>query len=239
VLRARAQGESDKIVSFLTRDFGKLSGIAKGALRSRRRFMASLEPFTHVRLEFRSRSQSDLCFVESAEIVRGPRKLAFDLERYAYSTYVVELVDSMVEGREAEAAIFDLAEATLERIDGSPETPAADWLRSFEVRLLTLTGLEPRLERCARCERAADDRDFVFHFNPRTGTMLCRACGDGSGMAVSSGAARYLKALRNGAGEPSEAAHAAEVRVLLQTFIAHHVRRPLRSPALLREIIGV
>jgi DNA repair protein RecO (recombination protein O) len=238
VLRARAQGESDKIVSFLTRDFGKLSGIAKGALRSRRRFVASLEPFTHVRLEFRSRSQSDLCFVESAEIVRGPRRLAFDLERYAYSTYVVELIDSMVEGREAETAVFDLVEATLARIDGS-EAPVADWLRSFEVRLLTLAGLEPRLERCARCERTADDEDSAFHFNPRTGTMLCRDCGDGSGMAVSSRAARYVKALRSGAGPPADAAHAGEVRVLLQTFIAHHVRRPLRSPALLREIISV
>src|SRR5205814_2760646 len=227
-----------KIVSFLTRDFGKLSGIAKGALRSRRRFMASLEPFTHVRLEFRSRSQSDLCFVEAAEIVRGARKLSFDLERYAYSTYVVELVDSMVEGREAETAMFDLVEATLERIDSSAETPSADWLRSFEVRLLTLTGLEPRLERCARCERSADGEDSVFHFNPRTGTMRCRACGDGSGMAVSSGAARYVKALRNGGGTAATATQTMEVRVLLQTFIAYHVRRPLRSPALLREIIG-
>ena len=49
VLRARPYGESDKIVSFLTEDFGKLSGIAKGALRSRRRFVNSLEPFSLVK----------------------------------------------------------------------------------------------------------------------------------------------------------------------------------------------
>lgn len=216
-----------------------MSGIAKGALRSKRRFVASLEPFTHVQLAFRSRTQSDLCFIESADIVRGPRKLVFDLDRYAYSTYAVELIDLMVEGREAEAAVFHLADATLERIDSSFEAPTADWLRSFEIRLLTLVGLEPRLERCARCERAADDQDSPFHFNPRTGTMLCPTCGDGSGNAVSSGALRYVKALRKGAGEPPTAGQAAEVRVLLQTFISHHVRRPLRSPAVLREIIGV
>src|SRR5262249_13900999 len=116
VLRSRAYGESDKIVGFLSRDFGKFSGIAKGALRSKRRFVASLEPFTHVRLGFRIRGQSDLCFVESAEIVRAARKLAFDLDRYAYSTYTVELIDSMVEGREAEPAIFDLTETMLQRI---------------------------------------------------------------------------------------------------------------------------
>jgi DNA repair protein RecO (recombination protein O) len=238
VLRSRAYGESDKIVGFLSRDFGKLSGIAKGALRSKRRFVASLEPFTHVRLGFRSRAQSDLCFIESAEIVRAARRLAFDLDRYAYSTYVVELIDSMVEGREAEPAIFDLTEAMLQRIDSSPEAPAPEWLRHFEMRLLTLAGLEPRLEHCARCQRLPTD-DRGFHFNPRTGTLLCHACADGSGMAVSSGAVRYLSALRDGSVAEPAGGNAGEVRVLLQTFIAHHVRRPLRSPALLREILGM
>ena len=40
-MRSRAYGESDKIVAFLSRDFGKISGIAKGALRSKRRFVAT------------------------------------------------------------------------------------------------------------------------------------------------------------------------------------------------------
>jgi DNA repair protein RecO (recombination protein O) len=170
--------------------------------------------------------------------VRAARRLAFDLDRYAYSTYVVELIDSMVEGREAEPAVFDLTEATLNRIDSSPETPAAEWLRHFEMRLLALAGLEPRLEHCTRCRRPPSG-ELGFHFNPRTGTLLCQTCADGSGMAVSSGALRYLSELRDGSVKAPATAGAGEVRVLLQTFIAHHVRRPLRSPALLREILGM
>jgi DNA repair protein RecO (recombination protein O) len=170
--------------------------------------------------------------------VRAARRLAFDLDRYAYSTYVVELIDSMVEGREAEPVIFDLTEAMLERIDSSPEAPSPEWLRHFEMRLLSLAGLEPRLEQCARCQRSPTE-DRGFHFNPRTGTLLCHACADGSGMAVSSGAIRYLSALRDGSVAAPAGGDAGEARVLLQTFIAHHVRRPLRSPALLREILGM
>ncbi len=237
VLRARSHGESDKIVSFLTRDFGKITGIAKGALRSKRRFVASLEPFTQVQLGFRSRRHDELCFIESADIVRAARRLAFDLDRYAYSTYVVELIDSMVEGREAEAAVFELVERTLARIDCAPEPPVAEWLRAFEVKLLALTGLEPRIDRCARCQSPPDE-ERVFHFNPRTGLLLCHACADGTGMSVSSAALRYLAALKNGASHAS-ASSAGEARVVLQTFIVHHTRRPLRSPALLREILGV
>ena len=44
VLRGRTHGESDKIVTFLTRDWGKVTGIAKGAKRSQRRFVNVLEP---------------------------------------------------------------------------------------------------------------------------------------------------------------------------------------------------
>lgn len=237
VLRSRAFGESDKIVTFLTRDFGKVTGIAKGALKSRRRFVASLEPFTHVRLGFRSRPQSDLCFIESADIVRSARKLGFDLDRYAYSTYVVDLIDSMVEGREAEAAVFDLAEATLARIDGSADSPSPLWLRQFEVKLLTLTGLAPRFDLCGRCKRSSAEPGTGFRFNPVTGSLACDACGDRSGIAVSGAGIASMLLLQR--GEPAElpASAGGEVRSLLQTFIAHHLRRPLRSPALLREIL--
>jgi len=243
VLRARPYGESDKIVTFLTRDFGKLSGIAKGASKSRRRFVASLEPFTHVQLGFRARRQSDLCFIESADIVRAARKIALDLDRYAYSTYVVELIDSMVEGREAEPGVFDLAEEVLCLIDSSPDpAPSPQWLRRFEVRMLTLTGLEPHLEACGRCRRPLSGLPDGSRFNPRDGTLLCAPCSAGVGMQISPDAVEAIVALRS---VPAAAAGtlstplAGEVRVLLQTFIQHHIHRPLRSPGLLRRILDV
>src|SRR5262249_16921408 len=102
----------------------------------------------HVVLGFRARPSGDLVFVESAEVVRAPRNLSRDLDRYAYSTYALELVDCLVEGREAEAPLFDLSEEMLCRIDDLATPPAAEWLRRFEVRLLALVGLEPRLESC-------------------------------------------------------------------------------------------
>lgn len=216
-----------------------MSGIAKGALKSRRRFVASLEPFTHVQLGFRTRPQSDLCFIEFADIVRSARKLAFDLDRYAYSTYVVELIDSMVEGREAEPVVFDLAEATLARIDGAADFPNPLWLRQFEVKLLALTGLEPRFDLCSRCKRPSAEPGMRFRFNPRTGSLCCEGCGDGSGIAVSDKGIASMLLLQRGQPAELPASAGGEIRSLLQTFIAHHVRRPLRSPALLREILRV
>lgn len=212
-------------------------------MRSRRRFVASLEPFTHVRLSFRMRPHADLCFLESAEIVRAARNVARDLDRYAYSTYVVEVVDCMVEGREAEPAVFDLAEELLGWIDSSFPAPLhPDGLRYFESRLLALTGLEPKLDSCLACARRAGDEAALFRFNPRDGTLACSSCSDGSGIPVSSEAVSSMLSLRRRSlrelpqlGGKS----GAEARVLLQSFIMHHARRPLRSPALLRDILGL
>lgn len=241
MLRGRLYGESDKIVTFLTRDFGKLSGIAKGAAKSKKRFVAALEPFTHVQLGFRQRSHTDLCFIESADIVRAARHAALDLDRYAYSTYVVELIDSMVVGREAEPHVFELVEEILALIDSpSKASPAPEWLRTFEVRLLGLCGLEPQLESCGRCGLPASSFADAPRFNPRTGSLLCVPCSDGAGMRLSMPAANAILGLRRGpatdvAALPSPLA--AEVRVALQTFIQYHLHRPLKSPALLRQIL--
>lgn len=243
VLRTRIYGESDKIVTFLSRDLGKLTAIAKGAFRSRRRFVASLEPFTHVRLTFRTRPHAELAFVESAEIVRAARNVTRDLDRFAYSTYVLEVTDCMVEGREAEPAIFDLVEELLQGIDASyPARVNPDWLRYFEARILRLTGLDPHLDRCVRCERPAVEPDLRFHFNPRTGNLLCERCGSDAGVGISGAAIAAILRLRErrlADLDPIPSPLGSEVRLLLQTFLAHHLRRPLRSPALLREILSV
>jgi len=86
VIRARIFGESDKIVTFLTRDAGKLAGIAKGAKHSKRRFVNVLEPFTHVSLRVRQRPSSDLAFIAACELLDAPRSFTRDLRKFAFAS---------------------------------------------------------------------------------------------------------------------------------------------------------
>ena len=71
ILRARSYRESDKIVSFLTRDFGKLTGIAMGAKKSRRRFANCLDPLTRVRVYFRTRKSHEVKSIDFAGLDFG------------------------------------------------------------------------------------------------------------------------------------------------------------------------
>ena len=242
VLRTRPYGEADKIVTLLTRDLGKISGIAKGAAKSKRRFVGALEPATEIRLTYRTRNQSDLHFIEAAEILYAPRRLTRDLDRYAFSTYGIEVLDCMIEGREAEGAVYDLAREFFGAIDAKTEkAPGPELLRWFELRLLTLSGFEPRLSRCQRCEKPTDDERAALRFDPINGTILCDACQNGGGVALSPIGLAALRTLRSSMlpVAPLPAPAGGEARVLLQTFLRYHLRRPLKSPELLREILAL
>src|SRR5260370_41782526 len=67
VLRARDYSESDRIVTLLTENFGKLAGIATGPKASRRRFERKLVPFSQVILYFRRRPHVQLISITRAE----------------------------------------------------------------------------------------------------------------------------------------------------------------------------
>src|SRR5947207_14962423 len=94
ILRSRAYGESDKIVTFLTEDAGKLTGIAKGAKNSRRRFANCLDPFTRVRVHFRIRPGASLVFMDSCDLLQAPTLMATPA-KLAYGSYLIELVDQL------------------------------------------------------------------------------------------------------------------------------------------------
>ena len=72
VLRTWPVHEADLVVSFLTRDFGKMRGVAKSALKSRKRFGGALEPMTVARAYFVERPRQELVRLDQLEIIRSP-----------------------------------------------------------------------------------------------------------------------------------------------------------------------
>jgi DNA repair protein RecO (recombination protein O) len=241
VVRTRAFGESDKIVTFLTRDLGKIAGIAKGAQRSKRRFVNVLEPFTHVDVTLRLRAGSDLAFVNACVLRDAPISVARDLMKFAYASYVLELTDRMVREREAGPDTYELvrdAIALLEQCDPEPGL-----LRAFELQLLRLTGYEPDLGRCRRC-----GTDFTaglaMYVHPARGGVVCGRCrGEGRVYQASPAVLARLLAFQRATfagGDPDrfrlEPGMAAEARALVRCFFAGNLTAPLASEKLLESL---
>src|SRR2546428_11513520 len=90
VVGRRALGESDRLVEFYTRQFGKLRGVARSARRPRSRFGSALEPFTLGELVFFDTGRSELVRVDHFDILHPFVGLGAELERLGRPARTVE-----------------------------------------------------------------------------------------------------------------------------------------------------
>jgi DNA repair protein RecO (recombination protein O) len=181
VLRSWPFGESDKIVSFLTEAHGKLTGIAKGAKRSKKRFVNSLEPFSFVNLNFQDRSQTSLALILGCELQKSYKNLIASLEKIAFASYCVEITDGLIGEREENRLVFEHLKRSLGYLE-SQET-SVTFLIGFELRLLSLAGYQPFLDSCSRCgiyrPRLYEPIQMAqarWYFSFRDGGILCASC---------------------------------------------------------------
>jgi DNA repair protein RecO (recombination protein O) len=172
VLRTRPFGESDRIVTLITEQHGKVAGIAKGAKNSRRRFGGTLEPFVRVRVVFRQRPHTELAFLLRCELLGVLRAFTRDLDRFAAGSYVLELTDRMVLAHEPGREVYRLVSEALALLDGG--APIEPVLRGFELHLLAATGYAPALDRCRACGAAADGAPVYLALE--RGGLVCRRC---------------------------------------------------------------
>ena len=176
VLRARDYAESDRIVTLLTRDYGKISGIAKGAKASRHRFERKLEPFSHVILHFRRRPHGQLVFITRAEAADLHQfRIEEDLGRIALGTYMLELTDTLTaEAGDAADAYRSLTNALRVLSAGSAD---AAMRQAFELRALGWAGFGLEFARCRVCASPADTE--AVYFVVGRGGVVCARCRSG------------------------------------------------------------
>src|SRR5690606_1208088 len=108
VLRVVDFGESDRIVALLTRDAGRLSAVARGARKSRRRFAGALQTGTLVRIGYRE-GRGDLAFLERAEVLDPFEGTRQQLGRVALCSAVVELLRELCPEHLVEPGLFEVA----------------------------------------------------------------------------------------------------------------------------------
>ena len=93
VLRTWPVHEADLVVSFFTRDYGKMKGVAKSALKSRKRFGGALEPMTVARAWFAERPKQDLVRLDQLEIIRSPLSAPVDQIRMTVLSLFAEVLE--------------------------------------------------------------------------------------------------------------------------------------------------
>ena len=240
VLRILDYGESDRIVTFYTSGFGKLRGIAKGARRSRKRFVNALEPFSYSQILFSRRGPDSLALIEGSDVICHFPSIRADLEKTLSASYLIDLTDQFTLEDKKNEELFSLLLGFLRLLEAVPAREAL--LRIFEIRLLKLSGYDPLLDHCLICKTPLD-KEAAYRFKAADGGLTCLACRPESPdtIPVSLGTIRTLLMGRDLAIDRlgrlllSEQS-AVESRLLLSNFIRHILGKELKSVHVLNEI---
>jgi DNA repair protein RecO (recombination protein O) len=233
VLRTQKLGEADRIITVLTRKHGKVRAVAKGVRRTKSKFGARLEPFSHVDLQFYTGRNLDI--VNQAESIRSyGQAVAAHYPAYTAGTAVLETADRLTaEEKEPSLRLFLLVIGALRSL-AEQTHPAGLVLDAFLLRAMSVAGWEPALGDCARCGEAGPHR----HFSVPAGGSVCPACRPtGSGMP-SPVTLELLEALMSGNWDRAEASQGINRREgsgLVAALLQWHLERGLRSLALVER----
>jgi DNA repair protein RecO (recombination protein O) len=147
VLRSYPFGEADLIVSFLTRDQGKLRGVAKRARRPKSNFGAGLERLSLVRMHYYQRENRELATLDSCELISSPFSLLSNYETGLALDHLAEVTDELLPQGEVSERHFRLPLAVLDFLQAHSGKPEAIWpaVLYFDLWAVRLAGFMPAM----------------------------------------------------------------------------------------------
>jgi DNA repair protein RecO (recombination protein O) len=170
ILRRRSLGETDKVVTLLSREHGKLSAVAKGARRPTSRIAGATEAFSYCSVLLAMGQNLDI--ITQCEVKDSFFGMRGDLNRFAAASYLAELTDVILEERLPAPGIFDLLLSSLSAIQSGRDPMTV--VRTFELHSARELGYEPALSRCVRCHNSLTAP--AAGFSPALGGVVCRGC---------------------------------------------------------------
>jgi DNA repair protein RecO (recombination protein O) len=204
ILDCRDHGESDKIVTFFTRDRGRLTGIAKGANRSKKRFVNKLELFSLVTITYSEGRRSSLAFISEADLHSSFINLRSNINLYNGASIIREMILMSTAEGEGDSEIYHLLVWALNSLD--KEKPHLSIIAIFLLRLYDLIGYRPDLTGCRSCNTTTTSGEELS-FHHMTGGLICSNCMDGGGGSSTKLSMGTIKLLESVLSQPLEKLH--------------------------------
>jgi DNA repair protein RecO (recombination protein O) len=226
VLRTHKLGESDRIITLLSRRFGKVRAVAKGVRKTKSRFGARLEPAMFVDVEcFEGRNLDIIKQAETLEPWGDVIARSYDV--WTAASAALETCDRLTEERQPAVQHYLLLGGALRSLAGGEHDPGLV-LDAYLLRALAISGWAPSFHDCARCGATGPHR--AFHIV--SGGVVCPVCRPPGSAAPAPETLRLLAALLSGdwaVADASDPRHRREGAGLTTAFLQWHLERGVRS----------
>jgi DNA repair protein RecO (recombination protein O) len=236
ILRTWPVNEADLVVSFFTRDYGKVKGVAKAALKSRKRFGGALEPMTLARAFFAERPRQELVRLDQLELLRSPLSAPVDYARAAVLSFYAEVLEEALPEHDPQETVFRLLLAVLEQT-----TVQQPWMPMtyFSLWMTRLMGWLPDLAACTVCADRFAPGEASFH--PQSDGLFCPQHRQGAGSLLSADSwllsQRILREpLTAFLDEPWPRRRGQDLRRFTLQSLERHLERRLRSAEALNRL---
>ncbi len=229
VLRTWPFEEADLLVSLLTREQGRIKGVARHAMRSRRRFGGALEPMTYVRASYAEKPRQELVRLDGFEILWSPLADPVDYGRTAALELVAEVLEEALPEQAPDDAVFRLALTTIEEMRvGRVWMPVT----YFALWMSRLMGWMPSLAHCTVC--GLDLRGQRVWYSTASDGITCGEDRRGESASLSPGTvAEALRFFRSTVGELAKEewpkTRAADLRQFAVALLERHLERRIKS----------
>ena len=237
VLRVGNYAESDKLVTLYSEDLGRITGIAKGAKKSKRRFVNKLEEFSLLQLLYQNpRTETGLFFIAEAELLHAHLTLRTDYRRYTTAIYLNELTVRFTREADPDPRLFALLQWALASLEHHDDP--AKIIVLFHLRLLATVGYRPELSFCGSCGLPiTPGPGHSYRLVPGSGSLLCNSCHPAREFQVTRLSPRTVTFLINGQSFALQQLNrlqppyqtTAEAMVALHAYTLHLLQQDIHS----------
>jgi DNA repair protein RecO (recombination protein O) len=173
ILRVTDFSETSRIVVLLTREFGRISALAKGGRRLKGPFESALDLLATCQIVFLRKSTSGLDLLTEAKLVHRFHPQERDLTCLYAGYYVAELLLGLTEEYDPHPELYEATQDALQSFGTSQATPLA--VLRFELMILREIGQLPDFETCAGCGASLTE-GTLFGFWVTQGGLICPQC---------------------------------------------------------------
>ncbi|MGB8658554.1 MAG: DNA repair protein RecO [Candidatus Zixiibacteriota bacterium] len=174
VVKSIRFGDTSRIATLYTKDYGKIKVIAKGIRRPKSRLAGALQTFSHIQIVFYKKRTAEIYLLSQADTIQSFRPLSRDLNRYVFASAALELLDRLITGEESNPRLFDLTLETLSFMESCGQKALEKSFWAYALKLADLLGYKPKLDQCSVCNQPISEE--IVWFSPEKGGIVCKKC---------------------------------------------------------------
>lgn len=242
VIKSINLSESDRLVTFMSENQGKVKCVAKGARKVKNRFWGALEPMSFIHLIYFGKEHQSLFRLNHSDIIESFQTIRDDFSKLYTGVYFLDLIDAMILEGHQEKKIFNLLYQSLVALN--QQTELESLRRLFEIRLLSLSGYKPQLDQCVLCQNIPDNG--MISFNYSYNGILCQACSNRARIDTqfSTGTRNYIKKLLEVEIKTCERlkfpkSQTDEIEKMTHRLVLSHLGRELKSYPFIKNMADI